>query len=199
MSGQQLGYARVSTTQQTLDHQLDALKAAGVERVFQDKMSGTRDDRPGLKALMEYAREGDAVTVVALDRLGRSLPGIIRTIDELQQAGIVIRSLREGVDFATPVGRMVAGIFASLAEYERTLIAERAASAREAARVRGRHTGRPRALTDEQAALARRMRESGEHIAVIAKTLGCSRATVYRVTSHPAPAQTGSRGGRSLV
>lgn len=183
MSGQQLGYARVSTTQQTLDQQLDALSRAGVDRVFQDKMSGTREDRPGLRALMEYAREGDTVTVVALDRLGRSLPGIIRTIDQLQQAGVPIRSLREGVDFATPVGRMVAGIFASLAEYERTLIAERAAAAREAARVRGRQTGRPRALTDEQAALARRMRDGGEPIAVIANTLRTSRATVYRVTA----------------
>lgn len=152
-------------------------------------MSGARDDRPGLRDLMEYARAGDTVTVVALDRLGRSLPGIIRTIEELQSAGVIIRSLREGVDFSTSVGRMVAGIFASLAEYERTLISERAAAAREAARVRGRHTGRPRALTSEQAALACRMRSSGEPIPTIAKTLGVSRASIYRYTGSTSPAE----------
>jgi len=179
---QHLGYARVSTNQQSLDQQHDALAAAGVERVFEDKMSGARDDRPGLRDLIEYARAGDTVTVVALDRLGRSLPGIIRTIEELQKAGVILRSLREGVDFSTSVGRMVAGIFASLAEYERTLISERAAAAREAARVRGRHTGRPRVLTDEQAALACRMRSSGEPIPTIANTFGVSRASIYRYT-----------------
>jgi DNA invertase Pin-like site-specific DNA recombinase len=178
----ELGYARVSTSQQTLDQQLDALHGVGVEKVFEDKMSGARDDRPGLLALMEYARPGDRVTVVALDRLGRSIPGVFRTIDELQERGIVLRSLREGIDFSTTTGRMIAGIFASLAEYERTLISERAAAAREAARLRGRHTGRPPALTPENAALARRMREAGEHIATIATTLRVSRATIYRYT-----------------
>lgn len=96
MSIHELGYVRVSTSQQSLDQQLDALHALGVEKVFQDKMSGARDDRPGLLALMEYARPGDRVTVVALDRLGRSLSGIIRTIDEMGEAGVTLRSLREG-------------------------------------------------------------------------------------------------------
>ncbi len=86
-----LGYARVSTTRQTLDQQHDALNALGVERIFEDKMSGTREDRPGLAALMEYAREGDLVTVTALDRLGRSLPSIISTIDRLRTRGILLR------------------------------------------------------------------------------------------------------------
>lgn len=183
MQGHQLGYARVSTQKQSLDQQLDALRSAGVTRVFEDRASGARSDRPGLLALMEYARSGDTVTVVALDRLGRSLPAIIRTIDELHQAGVMLRSLREGVDFTTSVGRMVAGIFGALAEYERTLIAERAAAAREAAALRGRHVGRPPALNPEQAALARRMRESGEPVSVVARTLAVSRATVYRVTA----------------
>ncbi|KQS66426.1 recombinase family protein [Modestobacter sp. Leaf380] len=177
-----LGYVRVSTTQQTLDQQFDALEKVGVERFYQDEMSGAIDDRPGLRSLLDYAREGDTVTVVALDRLGRSLPSIIKTIDDLQARGIVIRSLRENVDFSTSVGRMVAAIFGALAEYERSLINERAAAAaREAARVRGRNTGRPRALSPEQVAVARQMRAAGVVIPTIAQTLGVSRATVYRV------------------
>jgi DNA invertase Pin-like site-specific DNA recombinase len=176
-----LGYARVSTAHQTLDQQHDALRAAGVERIFDDKMSGSRNDRPGLAALLDYAREGDTVTVVALDRLGRSLSGIIRTIEELQARGIVLRSLREGIDYSTPTGRMMAAIFGALAEYERTLINERAAAAREAARARGKRIGRKPALTDEQIAVARRMRESGESIGTLVSTFGASRATIYRV------------------
>lgn len=175
-----LGYARVSTTHQVLDQQRDALRAAGVDKIFEDVMSGVRDDRPGLKALLDYAREGDAVTVVALDRLGRSLSGIIRTIDDLQQRGIELRSIREGVDFSTPLGRMLAGIFGSLAEYERLLTKERAAAAREAAKARGRHTGRPRALTDEQEQSVRQMHTAGGSIPTIAATFKVSRATIYR-------------------
>ena len=113
-----LGYARVSTGHQLLDQQLDALSAAGVAgRVFTDTMSGTRDDRPGLAELMAYARAGDTVTVVALDRLGRSLSGIVQTVKTLGERGIVLRSLREGVDTSTSTGRMVLGIFASLADF----------------------------------------------------------------------------------
>jgi DNA invertase Pin-like site-specific DNA recombinase len=175
-----LGYARVSTSHQTLDQQIDALTAAGVERIFEDKMSGTRDDRPGLAALFDYAREGDTITVVALDRLGRSLSGIIRTVETLRERGIVLRSLREGVDYSTPVGRMVAGIFASLAEYERTLINERAAAAREAARARNKPVGRKPVLTADQVSLVRRMRANGESIGTLVATFGASRATVYR-------------------
>lgn len=179
----ELGYARVSTSGQSLDQQHDALRAAGVERIFDDKMSGTRDDRPGLAALLDYAREGDTVTVVALDRLGRSLSGIVRTVETLQRRGINLRSLREGIDYSTPVGRMVAGIFASLAEYERTLINERAAAAREAARLRGKPVGRKPRLNAEQVALARRMRANGEAISTLVATLGASRATIYRALS----------------
>jgi DNA invertase Pin-like site-specific DNA recombinase len=175
-----LGYARVSTGHQSLDQQRDALDAAGVERIFEDVMSGARDDRPGLAALLDYAREGDVVTVVALDRLGRSLSGIIRTVDTLRERGIVLRSLREGIDYSTAVGRMVAGIFASLAEYERALINERAAAAREAARTRGRPVGRKPVLSPEQTALVRRMRDGGESISTLMATFGASRATIYR-------------------
>jgi len=179
-----LGYARVSTGHQVLDQQLDALAAAGVDgRVFTDTMSGTRDDRPGLAELMAYARAGDTVTVVALDRLGRSLSGIVQTVKTLGERDIVLRSLREGVDTSTSTGRMVLGIFASLADYERTLIAERAAAAREAARIRGRQVGRPPALTGEQVAMTVRMRSAGESVGDIGRTFSVGRSTLYRLWS----------------
>lgn len=176
------GYARVSTVSQTLDQQRDALHAAGVEpgHLYVDQMSGARTDRPGLEELLRTAREGDEIVVVALDRLGRSMSHVIEVVSTLAERGIVLKSLRENVDFATPTGRMVAGIFASLAEYERELIRERAAAARAAAAARGRHIGRPRALTTDQVQLAKRMHDSGENITTISRTLDVSRATVYR-------------------
>jgi DNA invertase Pin-like site-specific DNA recombinase len=186
-----LGYARVSTDHQTLDQQTDALDVAGCDRIFTDKMSGTRDDRPGLVALLDYARDGDTVVVIALDRLGRSLAGIVRTIETLTERGVMLRSLREGIDYSTPVGRMVAGIFASLAEYERELIHERAAVARQAARARGKQTGRPRALTPDQVRLARRMREAGESVPTICATLRVARSTLYRAFTDAEPAVAG--------
>jgi DNA invertase Pin-like site-specific DNA recombinase len=176
----ELGYARVSTTHQSLDQQHDALHAAGVQRIFNDRLSGASQDRPGLAALLDYARDGDRVTVGALDRLGRSLSGVIDTIEQLHSRGIMLRSLREGIDYSTPVGRMIAGIFASLAEYERTLINEWAAAAREAARLRGRPVGRKRAMTDSQLEQARILRSNGQTVAEVCQTMKVSRATLYR-------------------
>ncbi len=178
-----IGYARISTRHQTLDQQRDALVAAGAQKIFTDVMSGTRDDRPGLAALLDYAREGDAVVVVALDRLGRSLTGIIQTVQTLTERGVLLRSLREGIDYSTPVGRMLAGIFGALAEYERSLIAERAEAAREAARVRGQRVGRPRAISTDQLRGAQAMRAAGESIPSICRTLGVKRATLYKALS----------------
>lgn len=176
-----LGYARVSTSHQTTDQQLDALSTAGVERVFTDTMSGSRDDRPGLAALLDYAREGDTVVVAALDRLGRSLSGIVRTIETLTDRGIMLRSLRESIDASTSVGKMLVGIFGALAEYERTLINERATVAREAAAARGKQTGRPRALDVDQARQLRALHAGGESVADLCRSFTVSRATVYRV------------------
>lgn len=204
MNNHLLGYVRVSTSKQTTDQQRDALEAAGVTRIFEDVVSGAKHDRPGLTALMEYAREGDTITVVALDRLGRSMTHVILTIEELQSRGILVRSLREGVDFSQPVGKMLAGIFAALAEYERALIRERADAAREAARKRGRQTGRPRALDKAKVDQAWRLREAGFTPSEIAATLSCSRATVYRVfdkqpTNAPSPVPRGSKTLESVV
>lgn len=182
MTSLQLGYARVSTDPQSLDQQLDALVESGVDgkRIYTDKMSGSRSDRPGLAKLLDVARAGDTIVVVALDRLGRSMMHVIETIETLNERGIVLRSLRESIDFSTPTGKMMAAVFAAMAEYERDLIKERAAAARRAASARGKQTGRPRSLTDDQVQLARRMHDSGENISVIGKALGVSRATVYR-------------------
>ncbi|MGH3638542.1 MAG: recombinase family protein [Mycobacterium sp.] len=186
-TGTQLGYARVSTEHQSLDQQLDALTAAGVnaERVYTDKLSGAsaQAQRPGLDALLNYAREGDAIVVVGIDRLGRNAAQVMMTIRELQERGIVLRSLREGIDTATAAGRMVAGVLASLAELELELGKERRSASRDARRARGQSIGRPKALTDEKVALARRMHDSGESAITVATTLGVSRATVYRVLS----------------
>ena len=184
-TGAQLGYARVSTGHQSLDQQLDALTAAGVnpERVYNDKLSGTstREQRPGLAALLGYARPGDAIVVVGIDRLGRNAAEVMTTIRELRDRDIVLRSLREGIDTSNATGRMVAGVLASLAELELELGRERRAAARDARRARGQHIGRPRALDKSKAALAQRMHASGESARTIASTLGVSRATVYRV------------------
>lgn len=188
-----VGYARVSTGHQSIEAQTDALTAAGCERIFSDKLSGAREDRPGLAQLLDYVRPGDTVVVTALDRLGRSLSGVIRTVETLTQAKVMLRSLREGIDYSTPTGRMLAGIFASLAEYERDLMHERAAAAREAARLRGRHTGRPPRLTKDQARQVRALRESGESISELVRSFGVSRATIYRAINAPdrAAAPTG--------
>lgn len=181
----QLGYARVSTGHQSLDQQLDALTTVGVDpaRVYTDKLSGTstREQRPGLAALLDYARPGDAIVVVGIDRLGRNAAEVMTTIRELGERNIVLRSLREGIDTSNAAGRMIAGVLASLAELELELGRERRTAARAARRARGQHIGRPKALDTDKAELARRMHISGEPASVIATTLGVSRATVYRV------------------
>jgi DNA invertase Pin-like site-specific DNA recombinase len=185
VTGTQLGYARVSTAHQSLDQQLDALTTAGVDatRVYTDKLSGTstRQQRAGLAALLDYAREGDAIVVVGIDRLGRNAAEVMTTIRDLGERGIVLRSLREGIDTSNASGRMVAGVLASLAELELELGRERRTAARDARRARGQSIGRPKALDASKAALVQRMHASGESATTIAATLGVSRATIYRI------------------
>jgi DNA invertase Pin-like site-specific DNA recombinase len=187
--GVQLGYARVSTSHQSLDQQTDALTAAGVDpaRIYNDKLSGasTQEQRPGLAALLDYTREGDAIVVVGIDRLGRNAAEVMSTIRELGARGVVLRSLREGIDTANATGRMIAGVLASLAELELELGRERRTAAREARKARGQHIGRPKALSADKTALAQRMHAAGEPATTIATTLGVSRATIYRVLAEP--------------
>ncbi|KUI16917.1 hypothetical protein AU193_22290 [Mycobacterium sp. GA-1285] len=180
-TGTRIGYTRVSTVAQTLDQQNEALAAAGVSKVFSDVMSGARDDRPGLTALLGYVREGDAVVVWKLDRLGRNMLHVLQTVKALTNRGVTLVSVTDGIDSSTPAGRMMIGVLGSLAEYERELVKERTALKRTASRANGTRFGRPRKVTDaEHIATARRMKADGHTARDIAKYLGVSRATLYR-------------------
>lgn len=183
-TGQLLGYARVSTGHQSLDAQTDALTSAGVDpaRVYADKLTGTstREQRPGLAGLLDYARPGDTIVVAGIDRLGRNAAEVMLTIRDLGERGIVLRSLREGIDTSNATGRMVAGVLASLAELELELGRERRAASRASRKARDLPIGRPKKLTADQIRQAEALRASGEPVPVIAETLGVSRATLYR-------------------
>ena len=146
-------------------------------------MSGARDDRPGFTECLAYLREGDTLVVWRLDRLGRTMRSVVNTLHELTERGITVRSLHDGVDTSTSTGRMIAGILTALSEYERELIRERTALKLDHARKSGVKFGRPAKLNADQAALARRMKESGETAAIICKTLGIGKTTLYRYLS----------------
>jgi DNA invertase Pin-like site-specific DNA recombinase len=176
-----IGYARVSTWDQTTDPQIAALKAAGCEKIFQETASGTKTDRPELAKALEYMREGDTLVVWRLDRLGRSLQHLIGTVTELHERGIGFRSIHESVDTTTSAGKLVFHIFGALAEFERDLIVDRTKAGLAAAKARGSKSGRKPVLSAAQIATCRTLHESGQHtVAEIAATVGCSRATVYR-------------------
>jgi len=184
-----IGYARVSTGDQTLNLQLDALRAAGCDRVFEETASGAKADRPVLKEATAYARAGDVLVVWRLDRLGRSLQHLLTTIAELAERGIGFKSLTEQIDTTTPGGKLVFHLFGALAEFERDLIRERTNAGLAAARARGRLGGRPKKLADpKQLALVQQLYAAGQtDIATICTTLGISRATLYRALSNNAP------------
>jgi DNA invertase Pin-like site-specific DNA recombinase len=203
-----LGYARVSTGEQDLALQLDALTAVGAQRVFSDTASGSLRERPELARVLDHLRDGqDTLVVWRLDRLGRSLRHLIETIAELERREIGFRSVSEGIDTTSPSGRLIFHIFGALAEFERELIRERTRAGLAAARARGRRGGRPAVMTEHKLRVAREMLATGEHtMAQIAATLGVGRATLYRhletkrpptqVSSSSAGA-SGSRRGRS--
>jgi DNA invertase Pin-like site-specific DNA recombinase len=176
-----LGYARVSTAEQHLDLQVDALKAVGCYRIFTDTASGARTRRPALEQVLDQLRPGDTLVVWKLDRLGRSLRHLVQTVAELAERGVGFRSLQEQIDTTTPGGKLVFHVFAALAEFERDLIRERTAAGLAAARARGRKGGRPPVMTPTKIAAARRLYDSREYtVAAIAKELGVSRASIYR-------------------
>ncbi len=177
-----VGYARVSTGEQTLDLQLDALTKAGCGKVFTETASGAKADRPVLEEVLAYARAGDTLVVWRLDRLGRSLPHLIETVASLQDCGIGFRSLTEQIDTTTPGGKLIFHVFGALAEFERDLIRERTHAGLAAARARGRTGGRPKKLADpRKLALAQALYDGGQtDVATICQTLGISRATLYR-------------------
>jgi DNA invertase Pin-like site-specific DNA recombinase len=184
-----IGYARVSTIEQTLDLQQDGLRQAGCEQVFTDHISGAKSERPGLKQALEFGRSGDILVVWKLDRLGRSLKQLIEIVTELQKRNVGFRSLTENIDTTSPGGKLIFHIFGSLAEFERDLIRERTKAGLVAARARGRIGGRPRAagLNDERkVALAQRLYDDKHtSIETICKMFNVSRPTLYRYISVP--------------
>jgi len=179
--GMLVGYARVSTEDQSLDLQRDALTHAGCERVFTDVASGAKDERSGLTEALAFLRPGDTLAVWKLDRLGRSLKHLIETVAALQARKIGFRSLQESIDTTTSGGKLIFHVFGALAEFERDLIRERTRAGLQSARARGRRGGRPRALDEKRLALARSLhKDAGNTVGDICATLGISRATFYR-------------------
>ena len=176
-----IGYARVSTQDQNLDLQNDALKAAGCENIYTDKMSGAKTERPGLEKIMSFIRKGDPLVVWKLDRLGRSLKHLIQVMNQLEERGIYFKSVQESLDTSTPGGKLIFHVFGALAEFERDIIRERTMAGLAAARARGRKGGRPRKLSKKQVEMAKKLiSDPTIPIADICKTLGISKATLYR-------------------
>jgi len=198
-----VGYARVSTPDQNLHLQRDALKKVGCKRVYTDVAGGAGAERPGLAKALEYVRRGDTLVVWKLDRFGRSLRDLVESVNALKDRKVGFRSLQEAIDTTTSGGRLVFHVFASLAEFERDLIRERTQAGLKAARARGRMGGRPRVLTGKRLELAQSLfsdpRNSPRDIA---KTIGVSLATLYRyakpaTTTPPTPpAMAGSPTAR---
>jgi DNA invertase Pin-like site-specific DNA recombinase len=175
-----IGYARVSTHEQNLTMQTDALKKAGCDKVFNDKVSGAGSERPGLKAALDYVRKGDTLLVWRLDRLGRSLKDLIQIVRRLEKRGVGFRSLQESIDTTTSGGRLIFHVFGALAEFERNLIRERTRAGLKAARARGRKGGRPRKLGGKKAELAYTLYDEKKHtIKEICDMLGISKPTLY--------------------
>lgn len=176
-----LGYARVSDASQNHDLQMDALRAAGCERIFVETASGIRSDRSELAKLLEAARAGDTIACWRLDRIGRSLRHLIDIADELQRRGIALRSLTESIDTGTPSGRFLFNILAALGQMEREIIVERTRAGLRAAAARGRRGGRPPSIDEAKVRAARAMLASGTMTtAEIAKQIGCAPSTLYR-------------------
>jgi DNA invertase Pin-like site-specific DNA recombinase len=176
-----IGYARVSTLEQNLNLQLDALKQAGCKKIITDELSGSVAERSGLKKLKEILREGDILVVWRLDRLGRTLKHLIEWINELEQQGIGFKSLQETIDTTTSGGKLIFHIFAALAEFERNLIRERTRAGLESARTRGRQGGRPKRLPENKRELVAKLYASKEHsIKEICQIMGISKPTLYK-------------------
>jgi DNA invertase Pin-like site-specific DNA recombinase len=178
-----VGYARVSTQDQNLELQRDALNEAKCERIFEDKMSGSKADRPGLIEAISFMRPGDTLVIWKLSGLGRSLKQLIETVQLLQDKGIELKSLNESIDTATAAGKLLFHIVASFAQFERDNMIENTRAGLDAARARGKHGGRPKKLDAKKAAMARELRKDKTRtIKEICEVLKISRATFYNYT-----------------
>lgn len=176
----QVGYARVSTDDQNLDLQLDALKAAGCQEVFTDKVTGAAKTKDGLEAALKYVREGDTLVVWKLDRLGRTVKGLVELVEGFQARGVQFKSVTDSIDTSTAAGRFFFHVMAALAEMERELIRERTKAGLSAARARGRLGGRKPKMDPSKVDAAKHLLDTGMSGLEVAKNLGVSRATLYR-------------------
>ena len=175
-----IGYARVSTGEQDMALQLDALKKAGCEKVFEDRASGVKTDRPGLTEAVRYARDGDTLTVWKLDRLGRSMRHLIEIVTELESKGVGFRSITENIDTTTSGGRLVFHLFGALAQFERDLIRERTRAGLQAAEERGRRGGRQAVVTPEKLAKARQHLAAGLNVREAAARVKIGKTALYQ-------------------
>lgn len=175
------GYARVSKNEQSLDVQIQKLTAAGCDEIFQEKISGAKDDRPELKALMGKLRKGDTFCVVRLDRLGRRMMKLVDLINEFREKGIEFESLENNIDTSSPIGMLLFNVCAAFSEMERELIRERVKAGLDSAKRQGRKGGRPKALTDERSDAIRALRQTGKmSVKNICETMKISRSVFYR-------------------
>lgn len=178
-----IGYARVSTQDQNLDMQIDALTQAGCKKIFQEKASGSKSDRPELKNLMEHLREGDSLVIWKLDRLGRSLRHLIDTVARLKDMGVELISLQNNVGTSTATGKLTFAIFGALAEFERDMIKGCTSAGLTSARARGRVGGRKKALDAKQVQLLNSLsKDKALTIGEICKQFGISKGTYYNYT-----------------
>jgi len=176
-----IGYARVSTDDQNLDLQKDALKNAGCSKIYEDRMSGAKAERPGLATVMEYARKDDVIVVWRLDRLSRSLKDLIEMVSLLESKGIGLKSIHEAIDTSSSTGKLVFHMFGALAEFERNLIRERTNAGLQAARSRGKVGGRPKALDSNKRELAVTLYDDKKHtIKEICTMMNISKPTLYK-------------------
>lgn len=182
-----IGYARVSTKDQNLSLQRDALVKEGCQQIFEEKQSGTKSDRPQLQRMIAQLRKGDTVIIWKLDRLGRSLRDLVSLVTEIQDKGAGLRSLHDSIDTTTPQGKLTFHLFAALAEFEREIIGERTRAGLESARARGRKGGRPAGLSkkaQDKAMIAASLYTQGKPVSEISEHLHISKSTLYRYLEH---------------
>ena len=174
-----IGYARVSTLEQEMALQLDALRAAGCDRIFEDRASGAKTDRPGLTQALAFVREGDVLVTWKLDRLARSLPNLIETVNQLEECGAGLQSLTEAIDTTTPGGRLIFHVFGALAQFERDLIRERTRAGLSAAASRGRRGGRKPVVTADKLSRAKSLIGKGLTVREAASRLKIGKTALY--------------------